>query len=145
MKTPNIPAVVEPTVSTEHKERRYVYDGNYRKPAPSPAPRSNRPVRPRKRSLFSIITMLVAISFLIVFYIWNKISVNRLTDEIYNIQRDIDIANGKIEYLGTQISKKKDLDRITNYATEKLDFIQSNKSTIPLFIDFERLKRLQEE
>ncbi len=145
MRTPNVPAAVEPTVVSDHTERRYIYNENYRKPTPSSAPRSNRHVRLRKRSLFSIIAMLFVISILIVFYVWNKISVNKLTVEINNIQRDIDKHEGTIMWLESEISKKSDLERITKIATEKLNFIEPKKQPIPLIIDDERLRLLQEE
>jgi len=145
MRTPNVPAAVEPTVASDHTERRYIYNGNYRKPTPSPAPRTNRPVRPRKRSLFTIIAMLFVISILIVFYVWNKISVNKLTVEINDTQREIEKIEGTIKYLETEISKKSSLERINLIATQQLNLIEPKKQPIPLLLDDERLRLLQEK
>lgn len=145
MRTPNVPAAIEPAVNADHTERRYVYNGTYKKPVPASAPRSNRPVRPRKRSLFSIITMLLAISLLIVFYVWNKISVDRLANELINLDRTVERENGIITTLKSEISKKQDLERITNIAKQKLNLIEPNKQHIPIIIVDERLKQLQEE
>jgi cell division protein FtsL len=145
MRTPNVPAPVEPTVINDHAERRYIYNETYRKPNTSPVPRSNKHVRPRKRSLFSIITLLLAVSILIVFYVWNKISVNKLTTEINSIQKEIDLADGKIFYLNSEISKKSSYERITEIAIHQLNFIAPKKPPIPLLINDDQLRRLQEK
>jgi cell division protein FtsL len=145
MRTPNVPAAVEPTVSTDHTERRYVYNENFRKQPAASVPRPNRHVRPRKRSLFSIITILLSISLLIVFYVWNKIRVNDLNEEIRKINNDIKISDQNIEYINSKITQKTGIERIEKIAIEQLNFVYSKKPVIPLIISEDEFKRLQEE
>jgi cell division protein FtsL len=89
--------------------------------------------------------MLFVISILIVFYVWNKISVNKLSVEINNVQREIEKYEGTITYLETEISKKSSLERINFIATLQLNLIEPKKQPIPLLIDDERLRLLQEK
>jgi len=145
MRTPNVPAAIEPVATTDNRERRYVYDGSYKKPAPASVSRSNRPVRPRKRSLFSIITILLAISLLIVFYVWNKLSVDRLAKEINALDQAIEGDKTRIELLQSEISKKEDLERITGISKEQLNLTEPKTQHIPVIIVDERLKELKEE
>jgi cell division protein FtsL len=145
MRTPNVPAAVEPTVSNDHIERRYVYNENFQKQSRASIPRANRPVRPRKRSLFSIITILLSVSVLIVFYVWNKLCVNDLKEETEKIDKEIIISTQNIGDLNARISKKTSYERIQEIAINKLNFVYTNKRIIPLIINEDELRRLQEE
>jgi hypothetical protein len=74
--------VAEPQVSPELTEPRYIYNGQPAIESPDFIQRGNRPLKTRKRSPFNIIAVVALVSLLIVFYVWNKITVNRLTAEV---------------------------------------------------------------
>src|SRR5260221_10669776 len=111
-------STLEPPVGTsELTERRYVYNGES---LPSPAssqmnnfaPRGNRPIKHRKRSPFNIIAMLAAVSMLIVFYVWNKIAVNRFAVEVNDLQTQFQKIESANDVLRADINKKSNLERI---------------------------------
>jgi cell division protein FtsL len=102
--------------AAEIAERRYVYNGEF---APGGA-RTNRPVRRRRRSTFNIVAALATISLVIVFYIWNKITVNRLAEEVNDLQMQYQKTLYANENVRATINKKSSLERIGKIATADL-------------------------
>ena len=72
----------EATSGAGARERRLVYSGQPGGAQNEYLTRGNKPLKRRQKSPFKIVTLIAAISVLIVFYVWNKISVNRLLGEI---------------------------------------------------------------
>ncbi len=120
MNNANIPdAVAEQPVVRPQAERRYVYNGEFAAgPAVDVAPRSNRPVKRRKRSPFNMVATLVAVSLLIVFYVWNKITVDRLAVEVNDLQAQYQKIVSANDLLRAEINKKSTLERIGKMATQ---------------------------
>ena len=104
----------------ELTERRYVYNGEPSSSALDGMPRGNRPVKKRKRSPFNIVAMLFIVSALIVFYVWNKITVNRLAIEANDLQTQYEKILSSNEVLRATINKKSSLERIGKIATGQL-------------------------
>lgn len=128
----------------ERTERRYVYNGDTQRPEFTP-PRGNRPVKRRKRSTFLIIGGLVVISLLIVLYIWNKITVNRLADELGKLQTQYDSTLNVNETLRAEINKKSGLERIGKAASSQLSLVPAREQPVWFEIDGERLGQLEKD
>ena len=73
------------TANLEQSEHRFVYTPNTATQAQRSV-RTNRPVKPRQRSTTRFMSAIIIVSLLIVFYIWNKITVDRLVVEMNDLQ-----------------------------------------------------------
>src|SRR5437867_9435335 len=99
-------SIVEPQMSPEFSERRYVYNGDTVHGYSGAMPRGNRPLKRRKRSPFNIVLVVIAISLFIVFYIWNKIAVNRLAIELNDLEAQHQKILNATEILRADINRK---------------------------------------
>ena len=132
--------VIEPQKpSSGFAERRYVYNGDTPSHEAEFAPRSNKRVKARKRSPFNIIAMLFTISLLIVFYVWNKIAVNRLVVEVSDLQNQQQKILNANEFLRAEINKKSGLERIAVIATRQLHLVYPKEQPIWFEADQERI------
>lgn len=136
---PTEPQHIEPMVHTELAERRYVYNGGQVSPASENVQRGNRPVKRRKRSPFNIVVVLFAVSILIVFYVWNKITVNRLVIEVNEQQQQYQKILYSNELLRADINKKSNLERISKIATGQLGLTYPKEQPIWFKVDLDRL------
>jgi len=128
--------------SPQVKERRYIYNGE-----PSTAPREdiqrgNRPIAKRKRSPFNIIIIMATVSIVIVFYVWNKITVNRLAVEINDLQMQYQRVQSANEVLLAEVNRKSSLERIGKIATEKLGMVYTKVQPTILDIDERQLQKI---
>jgi len=115
------PDIQAPPINPELTERRFIYNGeSYGQSGESRefAPRGNRPVRQRKRSAFNIISALLVVSLLIVFYVWNKITVNQLVIEVSELQNRYQRIVDTNEILRADINRKSSLERIGTLAAQ---------------------------
>lgn len=135
-------ADVEAPARPEIAERRYVYNGEPMTAPTDFAPRTNRPVRRRKRSRFNIVAVLVLVSVTIVLYIWNKITVNQLAIDV----NDLQVQYGRIlnanEFLRAEINRKSSLDRIGKIATSQLDLVYPKEQPVWFEIDQNQIEAL---
>jgi cell division protein FtsL len=132
-------------VSHHQAERRYVYNGEASGGrANDILPRSNRPVKHRKRSPFNIIAALVAVSLLIVFYVWNKITVDRIAVEVNTTQAQYQKIMSANDLLRAEINKKSNLERIGKVAAQLgLTYPKEQPASFP--VDGEKLESLETE
>jgi len=137
-------ATVEPQTSSELTERRHIYSGDPTYRPSDFAPRANRPVKRRKRSPFMLIAAIFGVSILIVFYIWNKITVNRLVVEINELQAQYQKIENTNEVLRAEINRKSSLERIEKIAVD-LGLTYPKEQPSWLEVDLERLQQLQQE
>lgn len=107
-------------VAIDLKDRRYVYSGEPSIVETDKVLRPNRPVRRKQRSTSSLIVALMVISLLVVLYIWNKIMVNRLAEEVNNLQSQYQKIVSANEMLRAEINQKSRLERIGEIATRQL-------------------------
>ena len=114
------PPAVEPTPNPELTERRYVYNGISANKAQDVVPFRNKPVKRRKQSPLNIIVLLFVISVIIVLYVWNKISVNRLAVEVNDLHNQYQKIVSANEVLRAEINKKSSLERIEKIAVEQI-------------------------
>ena len=134
-------AAVE-TEAPPRTERRYVYNGENLTGKQEPVVTGNRPARRRRRSSFNIILTLVVVSLLIVYYVWNKITVNRLVVEVSELQnQNLKLLNTN-ESLRAEINRKSSLERIGKIATGQLGLVYPREQPVWFTIDSERLENL---
>jgi len=130
------------TPPPERTERRYVYNGDTQRPEFTP-PRGNRPVKRRKRSTFLIIGGLILVSLLIVLYIWNKITVDRLAVEVGDLQVQYEKTLNANESLRAEINRKSGLERIGTTASGQLNLVSPREQPVWFEIDSGRLEQLE--
>ena len=111
---PNVPLPPEPV------DQRFVYNGDTITPGIEQNIRMNRPVRRRQRSPFASMFVLLTISLLVVFYIWNKIMVNRLAKDVDDLQNQYQKIANMNDILRAEITQKSRLERIEKIAVEQL-------------------------
>lgn len=142
-KTEAPPTMTAP--SPELTERRYVYNGHPGSQQPDLASRGNRPVKRRKQSPFNMIAIVVTVSLLIVFYVWNKITVNQLVWEVNDLQNQHAKILAANEILRAEINKKSTLERIVKVATEQMSMIAPKEQPHLFEVDPELLDRVAQE
>ena len=126
---------VESGVPDELTERRYIYNGEPRSQGIDTMVQRNRPVKRRRRSPFNIIFLLFAASILIVFYVWNKISVNRLAVEVSDLQTQYQKIINTNEIIKAEINKKSSLERIERISVGQLNLTYPKEQPIWLDVD----------
>ncbi len=134
---------IETTVSPELQGQRYIYNGGTIPNNTDYAPRGNRRLKTRTRSPFKIISLLIFTSLVIVFYIWNKISVNRLVIEVNDLKNQCDKVNNTNEFLRAEINRKTSLERIEQIiATKQLGLIYPKEQPVWFELDMNRAERI---
>jgi len=138
----HVPSEIETPVA-EQKERRRVYNGETPRLLSELPSRGNRRIQTRKRSPLIMISIVLGVSMLIVSYVWNKITVDRLAVEVNDLQLQYDKLMNANEILRVEINKKSSLERIGKIATEQLHLIVPNEQPIWFNVDTDRLKDIQ--
>jgi len=128
--------------TTELSERRYIYNGESAKQKQEFNQRGNRPVKYRRRSPFNIIASIFLLSMLIVFYVWNKITVNRLVVELNDLRTQLKNVENANTFIEAEINRKKSLERIQKIATEKLGMTYPKEQPIWFDVDADRIEQL---
>jgi cell division protein FtsL len=137
--------ISEPPVAPRPQDRRFVYNGEVSAPGTEDRlPRFNRPVKRRKRSPFNIIAALVVVSVLIVFYVWNKIAVNRLAIEVNDLQSQYQKTENANDLLRAEITKKSSLERIGKIAAQ-IGLTYPREQPTWLEVDGDKLQELQSQ
>ena len=136
------PSETETSVA-EYKERRHVYNGDTPRALSESPVRTNRKVQTRKRSPLLMIMAVLGISLLIVVYVWNKITVDRLAVEVNDLHVQYDKVVGANDILRAEINKKSSLERIGKIATDQLHLISPKEQPVWFEVDADRLKELQ--
>lgn len=127
----------------EYKERRHVYNGDTPRALSESPARTNRKVQTRKRSPLVMIMAVLGISLLIVVYVWNKITVDRLVVDVNDLRGQYDKVVNANDILRAEINKKSSLERIGKIATDQLHLISPKEQPVWFEVDADRLKELQ--
>lgn len=117
------------------RERRLVYSHGQGGNQNEYLTRGNKPLKRRRKSPFKIVTLIAAVSALIVFYVWNKISVNRLLTEIDQLKAKQLVMENNIKRYEAEIGRKSQLDRIQDIAITKLGMAHNPDRQIYFEID----------
>ncbi len=132
--------------SPQLSERRYVYGGASPRPVKEVVPtKGNRKAKRQQGSLFYIILGLVMASLLIVFYVWNKITVNRLVVEVNDLQNQNQKILNANEFLRAEINRKSSLERIGKIASSQLGLIYPKEQPVWFEVPADRLEQLPAE
>lgn len=118
-------AVEAPPRAAAPRERRFVYGGEDGAGQNQFLTRGNRPLKRRRKSPFKIVSLIAAISLLIVFYVWNKIVVNRLADEVGDLNAKVATLRAINDDLRADIGRKSVRDIIERHATTRLKMIHN--------------------
>ena len=129
---PNVPLAPEPV------DQRFVYNGETITPGIDPTIRTNRPVRRRQRSPFASMFVLLTISLLVVFYIWNKITVNRLNRDVEDLRIQYAKLVNANDILRAEITQKSRLERIEKIAVDQLKMTYPKEQPVWFEIDPEK-------
>lgn len=105
------------------KERRFVYSGQPGGGQSEFMTRGNKPLKRRRKSPFKIVSLIAVVSIVIVFYVWNKITVNRLDGEVLQLKAKQGVLEGNISRLKAEINTKSELGRIEAIAKDKLRMV----------------------
>jgi cell division protein FtsB len=108
--------IVSPPISQDAGEQRLVFNGGNSGMQAGAPMRNNRPAKPRKRSPLALIAGIACVSLLIVLYVWNKITVNRLMEEVNTLQMQIEKITSTNKVLVSEIDQKERLDLISKRA-----------------------------
>ena len=126
-------------------DHRFVYNGDGGRANADAAMRLNRPVRRKRQSPFALISLFFMLSVLIVFYIWNKISVSKLALEVDDLQNQYSKIVNANEVLRAEINQKSRIDRIEQIAEEQLKMSSPKQQPVMFEIDEAQLKSAQQE
>jgi len=133
------------TVPSELEDHRMVYNGDDSLPPVNEPVRTNRPVRRKQRSPFVPMAVLLILSTMIVFYIWNKISIDRLSGEVNDLHNQyLKLANSN-ESLHAEITQKSRLERIEKIAIEQLKMTYPKEQPVWFELDPAQVKQLAVE
>jgi cell division protein FtsL len=105
------------------KERRFVYSGQAGGGQSEFMTRGNKPLKRRRKSPFKIVSLIAVVSIVIVFYVWNKLTVNRLDGEVLQLKAKQTVLEGNISRLKADINAKSELGRIEAIAKDKLRMV----------------------
>jgi len=137
---------MKPPSTAEIAERRFIFNGDTQPPPVfDNIQRGNRPVRKRKRSPFTIVVILFALSIVSVLYIWNKIMVNKLLDDVTVLESEYQKVLSETEILQREVNAKSNTERIEKIAGERLGMQTPHEPPIWFSYDDGPLARLEEK
>ncbi len=134
-----------PPVSPEITERRYIYNGEIAAPKAVNdfTVTGNRPVRKGRRSPLSRILLLCAVSALIVFYVWNKITVNKLLVDVNDLENQYQKLQSSNDLLRADINRKASLERVATQAG-KIGLIYPTQQPVWFEVSSDDLQRFEQ-
>ena len=137
LETPDTPE------TADQKRRRFVYSGEAGGGSSEFLTRGNKPLKRRRKSPFKIVSLIAVVSILIVFYVWNKITVNRLSDEVDALEvKQKDIESIIMDY-NAEIGRKSSRDRVEELAQKKVGMIHNPDQ--PMFFEVENYESMPRE
>lgn len=131
--------------SGEHRDNRYIYNGDTKPTAPGFALRGSRRATRRKVSTFNIIVVLFSAGISIVLYINNIITVNRLAYDINQLQVRYTTITNTNAALRAEVTRKAARERIGPIATEQLGLLYPAEQPVWIDVDEELLERVQKK
>jgi cell division protein FtsB len=125
------------------RERRYVYGGSpSRPPGPGPSRKNQRGVR-RRVSTFSILLVLFGVGGASVLYISNLVAINRLSDEVNQLQKRYDAVENANAILRREINSKSAWEKISAVAVEKLGMRPAQAPPVWFDVDWDKIHELE--
>lgn len=124
------------------RDRRYVYSGDSRT-AGIPTRTNRRAIR-RKVSTFHLLMAIFSAGIIIVLYIHNIITVNRLAKEVNQLQQSLASLESSRATLQAEVNRKATLDRLGSVATGELGLRYPVDQPIPFSVDEDLIEELKE-
>jgi cell division protein FtsL len=133
-------------ISPEIAERRYIYNGEPTLPKAVNdfSSTGNRAVRKRRRSPLGKILLLLSVSILIVFYVWNKITVNRLLVEVNDLENQHQKLQTSNDLLRAEINRKASLERVAAMAG-KMGLVYPKQQPVWFEVSADDLERFEQQ
>jgi cell division protein FtsL len=131
----------------ETGRRRFIYNGETASPPAQQndfAPRGNRAIAKKRRSPLPRIGLLLAVSLVIVFYVWNKITVNRLLGEVNDLNTQYQKLQTGNDLLRAEINKKASIERIGTVAA-KIGLVYPKQQPIWFETDADLMERFRDK
>ncbi len=145
MVRPALPeAEMSAPVPSESSERRYIYStapADTSQPEEG-APRTNRTARRSRRSILGRIALIFLVSVVVVFYIWNKITVNHLLVDVNDLEMKYQKLQAGNDLLRAEINRKASLDRIGTVAAN-MGLVYPKQQPIWFDVPSEELARVR--
>lgn len=130
---------------SSERERRYIYSGETPPGIKGYASRQNRRGVRRKVSTFNLIAVLLSLGLAIVVYVNNIIIINRLADEVNQLQKRYEEIQNANATLRAEVNKKAAWERIGTVAGEQLGLKYPNEQPVWIDIDREKLEELKKQ
>lgn len=124
--------------SAAGRERRHIYSGDPQERIAGYAARPNRKAVRRTRSTFNLIIAIFGAGAAIVLYISNILAVNRLAQEVADMQREYEKLVSANQVLRADLDRKSSLERVGAIAAEKLGLVHATRRPIPVTVDKDR-------
>jgi len=134
---------LEAPETAEQKHRRFVYSGEPGGGSSEFLTRGNKPLKRRRKSPFKIVSLIAAISILIVFYVWNKITVNRLAAEVDVLEAKKRTLESINEGYRAEVGRKSSRDNVEGLAINRVRMIHNPDQ--PIFFEVENYEPAPQE
>ncbi len=105
----------------------------------------NKAVRPRKRSPFNVMLMMILLAVGVVLYVGNVIAVQQLLKDVSDRQARLQQILNEQEVLKAQINRMSSLERIRSMAESDLGLRNPNGAPEWIEVDSSRIREIDEE
>ena len=123
----------------QEKERRYIYNGDVQPSSSGYAIRQNRRGTRRPISTFTILVLIFTSGIAIVVYVNNILAVNRIADEVGQLEQKLQAVRNTNERLRAEVSRKSAVDRIAREASARLGLKYAAEQPVYFPVDEEKL------
>jgi cell division protein FtsL len=123
----------------QEKERRYIYNGDVPSSSSGYAIRQNRRATRRPVSTFTILLGIFTFGIVIVVYVNNILTVNRIAGEVRQLEQRLQEVRNTNERLRAEVSTKSAVDRIAREASSRLDLQYAVEQPVYFSVDEEKL------
>ncbi len=130
------------TRPSPERDNRYIYNGEATPAAARYTIRQNRRVIRRSMSTFNLLAVVLGIGLAIVVYVNNVITMNRLSAQIGELEKQLKDLQYKNAVLTAEVNKKSGWERIGTIAGEQLGLRHASEPPVPIDIDQDKLRDL---
>ena len=127
--------------------RRFIYNGDAARIPERRndfAPRGNRAMVKKRRSPLLRIGFLLLISLVVVFYVWNKLTVNKLLVDVDSLNTRYQRLQMGNDLLRAEINKKANIDRIGT-AAAKIGLVYPKQQPVWFDADTDLMERFRDK
>jgi cell division protein FtsL len=123
------------SLGSDSSGRRFIYNGNTPKDEAPSKSNAKAGTKHRRVNPLMMIFAILAIAFIAVFFIWNKITVTHLLGDINKMQIEYQKIVGKNEILRAEVNQKSRLERIEKIAQAELGLTYPKEKPVLFELD----------